>query len=331
METREPAASGLQTCEASSLSEGELSGAKELVDRALEAVSSVVMDSALTQRHLWVALIAGGHVLLEGVPGVAKTTIVRAFSAAIGAQFGRVQFTPDLLPSDIIGAHVPAPGGLSLEFRRGPIFTNLLLGDEINRAPARTQSALLEAMAEAQVTVESETYKLPEPFFVLATQNPIDEHGVYPLPEAQLDRFMILAQVGYPTLEAEVEMLATYRAEVPMPGAIADAAAILELREMARRVYVSDTIMSYIVRLCRASRGRPELLIGASPRAALNLMHAARALALIQGRAFVRVEDVRELAHRVLVHRLVTRELDSPDREISTRVIDRLLADIPWE
>lgn len=313
------------------LTEASLEEAKDLVLRTQQAVATVVMDGARIQRHLWIALLAGGHVLLEGVPGVAKTTAVRAFASTISALFRRVQFTPDLLPADIVGSHVPDVQKQSLAFRPGPVFTNILLGDEINRAPARTQSALLEAMAEGQATVEGVTHTLPQPFMVLATQNPAEEHGVYPLPDAQLDRFLLLVRVGYPSEAAELEMLATYQDRVEMPSPVATLKDIVRLQAMLTNVTVSPAIRAYIVRLCRASRQTKEVLVGASPRASLALMHAARASALLEGRGFVRVEDVRELAHAVLDHRLVLRDFDDPDRSRATRVVNALLESTPWD
>ncbi len=254
---------------------------------------------------LLVGLVARGHILLEGVPGVAKTTLVKAFAETVAGVFRRVQFTPDLLPSDITGTHVLDMRTNEFVLRRGPIFANVVLGDEINRAPAKTQSALLEAMQEAQVTIEGTTVVLPQPFIVLATQNPVEQEGVYALPEAQLDRFLVKIRMGYPDEADEVMMLAAHGAGAPTVRPVLSVDRVLELSTLAEAVGVSDTIRRYVVRLAQWTREAAPVVLGASPRASLALMRAARARALLSGRDFVNVEDVRALVGVVYAHRLV--------------------------
>ncbi len=278
----------------------------------LDEVSKIFIGSPGTIESLLVALLAGGHILLEGVPGVAKTTLCRAFAATLGAEFRRVQFTPDLLPSDITGTYVPDLRNNEFHLRKGPVFTNILLGDEINRAPAKTQSALLEAMQERQVTIEGETHRLPAPFVVLATQNPVEQQGVYPLPEAQLDRFLLKIEIGYPTPEQELAVLRTHRSEPPPPPQLMDAAEVAELSKLVEEIHVSDEMLHYVLSLVRFSREDDDAVLGASPRASLALMRAAQARALIRGRDYVLPDDVRDLAQSVMAHRILVH----PDAEL---------------
>ncbi|HEX4458028.1 MAG TPA: MoxR family ATPase [Polyangia bacterium] len=253
-------------------------------------------------------LMARGHVLLEGVPGIAKTTLVKAFAAALGCSFRRIQFTPDLLPSDITGTYVLQAGTFAL--REGPIFAQVILADEINRAPAKTQSALLEAMQERQVTIEGQTRALEPPFFVLATQNPIEHEGTYPLPEAQVDRFLAKLRMGYPVHGDEREMLRRYASAPDRESSretrrVLEPATILRLQELADAVHVEDELLDYVIALAQFTRTHRRVALGASPRAALQLVHAAKARALLGGRDFVLPDDVKQLAPYVMPHRVL--------------------------
>jgi MoxR-like ATPase len=267
---------------------------------------STVPDLLLT------AIVSGGHVLLEGVPGVAKTTLAKAFAVTLGCDFKRIQFTPDMLPADITGSYILNMRDHEFVLRKGPVFANVVLGDEINRAPAKTQSALLEAMQERQVTIEGQTLPLPDPFLVLATQNPLEQEGVYPLPEAQVDRFLLKVEMGYPTAADEARMLATYGQPRPDVEPVLSAQALRELRAGAEAVHVSDEVREYVVGLARFTRAHRRVRLGASPRAALGLMQAAKAMALLDARDFALPDDVRALAPFVLSHRLVM----SPEAEL---------------
>jgi MoxR-like ATPase len=262
-------------------------------------------------------LMARGHVLLEGVPGIAKTTLVKAFAVVLGCSFRRIQFTPDLLPSDITGTYVLEGRGGTFALREGPIFAQVILADEINRAPAKTQSALLEAMQERQVTIEGQTRTLEPPFFVLATQNPIEHEGTYPLPEAQVDRFLAKLRMGYPSPNDEREMLRRY-AGSSGPVALRDTrrvlepATILRMQELVDAVHVEDDLLDYVIALCQYTRTHRRAALGASPRAALQLVHAAKARALLGGRDFVLPDDIKHLGPHVLAHRVLL----SPEAEL---------------
>jgi MoxR-like ATPase len=278
----------------------------------LSRVERVVLGQDEVIRHLMVALLARGHALLEGVPGTAKTLSVRALSMALDLRFGRVQFTPDLMPSDLVGVNVLDAAQQRFVYHPGPIFTDLLLADEINRAPAKTQAALLEAMQERQVTVDGETRRLPPAFTVLATQNPVEYEGTYPLPEAQLDRFLLSIEVGYPPQHAERALLDRYadgfNAERPESFDIApviNGAELAVLHDHVERVHVEATVRDYITRIVRATRDEPGFAIGASPRAGVALFLASRAAAFMEGRDFVTPDDVKGLTRAVLRHRVV--------------------------
>ncbi|MFW6050006.1 MAG: AAA family ATPase [Myxococcota bacterium] len=271
----------------------------------VDQVQQVYVGPRDVAEMLLVALIAGGHVLLEGVPGVAKTTLVKAFASTLGCHFRRIQFTPDLLPADITGTYVLSPREGVFQLREGPIFANVVLGDEINRAPAKTQSALLESMQEHQVTIEGDTRPLPSPFIVLATQNPVEQAGTYPLPEAQIDRFLVRVVIGYPHAEDERRILRRFLGEQVVARAVLDPQEILQMQELVRAVHVEDEVLDYVVRLATFTRQHARLFLGASPRASLALIRAARARALIGGRPFVLPDDVKALATSVLSHRLV--------------------------
>ncbi len=284
-----------------------------------EEVAKAYIGPPSITESLLTALVARGHVLIEGVPGVAKTTLVKAFSATLGCEFKRVQFTPDLLPSDITGTNILNMSTNTFELREGPVFTNILLGDEINRAPAKTQSALLEAMQEGQVTIEGETRKLATPFMVLATQNPIEHEGTYPLPDAQVDRFLIKIVMRYPSPADERHMLSTYNQTPEVPAAIVSPSDLIRLQQLADQVHVSDEIFDYILALCHYSREHRNVYLGASPRAALALLKASKALALLRARDYVLPDDVKELAQVVLGHRIIVTpeaELEGADTQV---------------
>ncbi|MBI4820852.1 MAG: MoxR family ATPase [Deltaproteobacteria bacterium] len=277
-----------------------------------------------------VGVLAGGHVLLEDVPGVGKTTLAKALAAAMSMDFARVQFTPDLLPTDILGSNVLDPQKGTFTFHTGPVFTQVLLADEINRASPRTQSALLEAMSEGQATVDGATRKLPAPFFVIATQNPVDFQGTYPLPEAQLDRFLLRIQLGYPDEVHELEVLSSRRTEDPLKGVkpVASAADVLRLQEEVRNVHIEPNVARYLLRVVRETRDQKSLILGASTRGALALSRAAQARALMSRRSFVSPDDVRSLAEAVIAHRLLlapeARYGGKDARQIIRECVDRV-------
>lgn len=295
-----------------------------LREQTQQAVSQVVVGLEAVTDQLLMALLAGGHVLLEGVPGTAKTTLCRTFSSVLGLHFERIQFTPDLLPSDVTGTQVLDRNTSEFVLRKGPVFCQLLLADELNRAPARTQSALLEAMQERQTTIEGKTLPLPDPFMVLATQNPIEQEGVYRLPEAQLDRFLFRVNVGYPEREQEVAMLELHSRPAVRPAPITTAAEILAIRAALDTVYTTRELQEYVVDLVRQSRRHADLALGASPRAAISLLKAARAQALLQGRGFMTHADVQEVCLPVLSHRLILR----PEAELDGRRIDTVIQQV---
>src|SRR5678815_1752147 len=277
----------------------------QLAHTIAEEVGRAFIGNPTITEALLVALMARGHVLIEGYPGVAKTTLVKAFSSTLGCHFRRIQFTPDLLPSDITGTYILDMRTNQFVLREGPVFTNVLLGDEINRAPAKTQSALLEAMQEHQVTIEGETRTLAEPFIVLATQNPIEQEGTYPLPEAQVDRFLIKLRMGYPAQADEKRMLGTYDKPPPPVRAVVGPSDVLEMQALAQEVFVAEELLDYVLGLVAFTRNHAKVYLGASPRAGLALVHASKALALLKGRDYILPDDVRTLAPLVLGHRIL--------------------------
>ncbi len=301
----------------------------ELRERAQRAVEQVVVGLNDVTDQLLMALLAGGHVLLEGVPGTAKTTLCRTFSAVLGIHYERVQFTPDLLPSDVTGTQVLDRQSSEFVLRKGPIFCQLLLADELNRAPARTQSSLLEAMQERQVTIEGKTLPLPDPFMVLATQNPIEQEGVYRLPEAQLDRFLFRVQVGYPQRNQEIEMLELHSRRIPTLSPVTSAAEISGLQRQIDTVYGTRELQEYIVDLVRKSRQHPDLALGASPRAAINLMKAGRAHALLNGRGYLTHEDIQLVCLPVLGHRLILQPEAEMDGRSVAEIVRQLIQSVP--
>ncbi len=299
----------------SPVSEEKLTDATRWLPGLRAEIAKVIVGQHYLVDRLLVGLLANGHVLLEGVPGLAKTLSIRTLAAATGADFKRIQFTPDLLPTDIIGTLIYSPKEERFHTRKGPVFANLVLADEINRAPAKVQSALLEAMQERQVTIGDETYPLPEPFLVLATENPIDQEGTYPLPEAQVDRFMLKLKVGYPTKADEREILDRMASTSPQlsVNAVTSLEAIQAARQQVNAVYVDPKIRDYIVDLVLATREPAEFKLniaqyiqfGASPRATISLTLAAKAWALMQGRAYVIPQDIKDIGMDVLRHRVI--------------------------
>lgn len=292
-------------------------------------LGSIVVGQSRVIDQMFMALLASGHVLLEGVPGTAKTTLCRSFSVALGLQFERIQFTPDLLPSDVTGTQVLDRQTSNFVLRKGPIFCQLLLADELNRAPARTQSSLLEAMQERQVTIEGKTLALPNPFLVLATQNPIEQEGVYRLPEAQLDRFLFKVHVGYPGRDEEIAMLQLHSKPITAAKPICDAQIIREIQNGVESIYCSNEIYEYIIDLVRKSRSHADLVLGASPRAAISILKGARVHALVAGRDFVTHDDVQNILVPVLGHRLIMKPESEMDGETIERVIESLIKSIP--
>ena len=297
---------------------------KTLRQKVQQEVAHVVVGMEAVTERLLIALLANGHVLLEGVPGVAKTTLSKAFAKILVCQYQRVQFTPDLLPSDVTGTNILDRKTNDFVLRKGPIFCQVLLADEINRAPAKTQSALLEAMQEYQVTLEGETMHLPQPFIVLATQNPVEQEGVYRLPEAQLDRFLLRVEMGYPGHDFEVQMLKLHSKPTEEVHTLFSPSQILQMQEVLQHVYGNDGLLNYIVNLAEASRDHPDLALGASPRAALCLLRSARARALLDGRHFFTHEDVQAIALGVLGHRLILR----PEAEVEGKRVADVVQDL---
>ena len=299
-------------------------------------MARVLVGQQVLVDRLIVALLAGGHILLEGLPGLAKTLALKTLAQVVDTGFQRIQFTPDMLPADIVGTLIYNPRDGHFETKRGPLFSNLILSDEINRAPAKVQSALLEAMQEHQVTLGDTTHKLPSPFMVMATQNPIEQEGTYPLPEAQLDRFLFKVVLGYPTRDEERAIVHRHGHRTTMPRLadfalrpVADLGTIVQMRQVIVQIRVSDAIIDYIVDLIRATRERPSISYGASPRAATMLTTAARAYAAIQGRDFVLPDDVKALAVPALRHRIVL----APGAEIegltTEQVVRQIVEQVP--
>jgi MoxR-like ATPase len=303
--------------------------ARHLAERTVAEVGRVVVGMDEVTRQLLIALLAAGHVLLEGVPGVAKTTLSKTFARILGTQYQRVQFTPDLLPSDVTGTYVFDRKTNDFSLRKGPVFTQVLLADEVNRAPAKTQSALLEAMQENQVTIEGTTLALPQPFMVLATQNPVEQEGVYRLPEAQLDRFLLRVEMGYPGHAHEVAMLKLHSAPPAEVEELFSPELILDLQRQLPRVHGSEELLQYIVDLAEASREHPDVALGASPRAALCLLRCGRARALLHGRHYFTHEDVQVMALGVLGHRLIVRPEAEVEGKTTAEVVAELLDTVP--
>ncbi|HLL97201.1 MAG TPA: MoxR family ATPase [Spirosoma sp.] len=308
----------------------DLSSLTTAVDGIRAEVGNVIVGQQQTVDLLLTALLANGHVLIEGVPGVAKTLTARLLAKTMSVGFSRIQFTPDLMPSDVLGTSVFMPKTGDFSFRQGPIFSNLVLIDEINRAPAKTQAALFEVMEERQITNDGTTYRLEEPFMVLATQNPIEHEGTYRLPEAQLDRFLFKIVVGYPAPAEEIDILRGHHQRGSLIEAIdavrpvLDAGQLASLRGQVHQVHVEDNLFSYIAQIVQATRANKSLYLGASPRASLALLNSAKALATLRGRDFITPEDVQFLAAPVLRHRVLL----TPDREMEGGTADDVIAQV---
>jgi MoxR-like ATPase len=318
--------------------DGIAAASAEAIEEVLYRVKRVIVGQDLLLERMVVALAARGHLLVEGVPGLAKTLAVKAFAGALGVEFQRIQFTPDLVPADIVGTRIYNQKLGEFEVSLGPIFANLVLADEINRAPAKVQSALLEAMQERQVTIGRESHALPDPFLVMATQNPIESDGTYPLPEAQVDRFMLKVLVDYPSATEEFVIVGRMVAGLETVREVMSAQQLRDLQEAVRTVYVDPSLIEYAVAVASATRdpeavGLPELssyiMFGASPRASINMVIAAQALALLRGRQYVLPEDVRSIAPDVLRHRLALSYEALADGVTAEHVIDSVLSTIP--
>jgi MoxR-like ATPase len=304
----------------------------ERSDRLLDEVERVIVGKREVLELILIGILARGHILIEDFPGLAKTLIARSFAEVLGMEFNRIQFTPDLLPADITGSSIYNQREGRFEFRKGPLFTNLVLGDEINRAPPKTQAALLEAMQEGQVTVEDVTYPLTEPFVVIATENPIEYEGTYPLPEAQLDRFLLRAAIGYPERDQEWEILrrrVARKSEGTHLDKIVDAGELVEMQQSVEDVHLAESIGYYIVDLVTATRSHADVQVGASPRGGLALMKAARARALLSRRDFVTPDDVKDVAEAALAHRLTLRPEMWVRRVGGQDVVTSVLATVP--
>ena len=308
----------------------DLQSLSAAIDAIRTEVGKVIVGQHQTIDLLLAALLADGHVLIEGVPGVAKTLTAKLLAKTISVQFSRIQFTPDLMPADVLGTSVFSPKTAEFSFKQGPIFANIVLIDEINRAPAKTQAALFEAMEERQVTNDGTTYPLPPPFMVLATQNPIEQEGTYRLPEAQLDRFLFKVVVGYPDQAEEVDILRGHHQRRNLADAMAAINAVLtasqlnDMRNKVSQVHVEDNLFDYIAQIVRSTRANKSLYLGASPRAAVALLNSAKALATLRGRDFITPEDVQELAAPVLRHRVLL----TPEREMEGATADDVIAQL---
>ena len=308
----------------------DLNDLNEAVKAIQAEIGKVIVGQHQTIDLLLTALLADGHVLIEGVPGVAKTLTAKLLSKTIATHFSRIQFTPDLMPSDVLGTSVFNPQKNEFEFKRGPIFSNIVLVDEINRAPAKTQAALFEVMEERQITVDGTTYIMEPPFMILATQNPIEQEGTYRLPEAQLDRFLFKILIGYPSIEQENEILRGHHQRKSLTEAIESIEAILTpsqlamLRDKTKLIHVEDNLFDYIAQIVHQTRTNKFLFLGASPRASVALLNASKALAAIRGRDFITPDDVQELAPAVLRHRIIL----TPEKEMEGLTADDIVAQI---
>ncbi|MBL8815747.1 MAG: MoxR family ATPase [Planctomyces sp.] len=304
----------------------------EVIGRIRANVESAVLGKEKAVKFCVVALLANGHILLEDAPGLGKTSLARALAKTLGCQFTRLQFTPDLLPSDIVGANIFRPVTGEFEFRPGPVFTNVLLADEINRTTPRTQSALLEAMSERQVSIEGVTHSLGNPFLVIATQNPYEFEGTYPLPENQLDRFMMCLELGYPSRAVELKILAQHREGQPVESlqSVLTPAQVLQLQKEVADIRVDDSVSGYLLEIVARTRNHPDLLLGVSTRGALTAYRAAQALAMAEGRTYVIPDDIKEIVVPVLAHRVACRgAVREGHRQRASQILRTLLDSVP--
>ncbi len=315
-----------------SVTKAQRTAAAKTAQAILDETQKVIVGKTDSIRHAVYGMLAGGHVLFEDVPGLAKTMLVKTLARVTGLDFHRIQFTPDLLPADISGSYVYNMKEQSFELRKGPVFSQIVLADELNRAPPKTQSALLEAMQEKQVTLEGTTHKLPAPFFVYATQNPLESEGVYSLPEAELDRFMLRISMGYPNEEEEIHVLdriENWDGGDPKVKAVASAKKLQEVQKVVRSVFVHPDLKKYMVQLVQATREDERILHGASPRGSIALMALAKAAALVDGRAHAADDDVKEVAKVALAHRLILRPEATARGATADEIIDHVLATVP--
>jgi MoxR-like ATPase len=299
----------------------------ETTEKVLNRLESAVLGSSFNLRILWANLLTGGHVLLEGVPGLGKTLMVRSLARVVDARFSRIQFTPDLMPADVTGTKVYDPQTGRFTFKKGPVFTHLLLADEINRTPPKTQAALLESMEEGQVSIDGESMPLPSPFFVVATQNPLEYEGTYPLPEAQLDRFSAKLIIDYPGEEEEALLLREHRLLADRESRlekVVDVEDLLSLRKEVDEIIVEDSVLRYITAIVRSTRRDPRITLGASPRSGLSLLSISRALAAMDGRHFVTPDDVKTAVKPVLRHRIIL----TPEAELEGMNADDIIEDL---
>ena len=305
--------------------------ARELAQKIIENIEKVIVGKSRAVELGVIALMCEGHALIEDVPGVGKTMLARSIARSVGASFKRIQFTPDLLPTDVTGVSIYNQQSGEFEFREGPIIAQMVLADEVNRATPKTQSAMLEAMDERQVTVEGVTHSVPSPFMVLATQNPVEYEGTFPLPEAQLDRFILTISLGYPTIEEELEIIERQQMAHPIESleSVATAQEVIDLQRAIRAIYVDDLVKEYIVNMTGATRSHPDISLGASPRASLAMYRGGQAIALIRGRDFVLPDDVKDLAPPMLSHRMIVSPAARMRGVSSSEVVETILEQTP--
>ena len=310
----------------------KIEDASQICQNIISQVKKVIVGKDPVLEKVMLALLANSHILFEDYPGLAKTLLARSFAMSMGCSFSRIQFTPDLLPADITGTYVYNVKSGDFELRKGPVFTNILLADEINRAPPKTQAALLEAMQERQTTLDGKTHSLQDPFIVMATQNPIEYEGVYPLPEAQLDRFLVRLQLGYPTRTEEIEIMRRRMIrghEDVVLDSVADEGTILDLQKAVEEIHVDEDVLGYVADIVQATRKQRQIEIGASPRGSLAIFKLSRARAVFHGRDYVIPDDVKEVAAQALVHRLIMKAESWVKGTNPTQVLDDILKTIP--